>query len=216
MIPKLAHVIWIGKPMPEPLRELVRGFEELHPDWELCWWDERALAELDMRNRSLYDNAERYVPADSVCQFRSDLARYEILRDYGGLYIDCDYRWQRSITDLSSRAGGFLSAWEIEGQFVANGVIGATPQHPVLLDMIDAVHASCTSPKNNGWRSNRLTGTHVFTPIVRKHGAYVAPQHLFHPARWNQVELTDDKNGFPDSIAVHMWNHQREIRGLPL
>lgn len=216
MIPKIAHVIWIGKPMPAELRELVRGFEALHPDWEMRWWDDRSIAGLDMRNRELYDDAESYVPSDSVCQFRSDLARYEILRDHGGLYLDADFRWQHSISPLIDRAGDFMASWEIDGQFVANGILASVPRHPVWLDMIEAVPVACAAPRRPDWRSNRLTGTHVLTPIVKRHGVHVAPQNTFCPAKWNQVELTNDASLFPDSLAVHMWNHQREIRGLPL
>lgn len=213
MIPKVAHVIWIGKPMPRHLRDLVEGFEATHPDWKLLWWHEREIEELGLQNGDLYRRAPEFVPEDSVCQFRSDLARYEIVRRHGGMYLDCDFRWQRSVNqEIAGR--DFMTVWEIQDKFAANGLFASVPDHPILSEMIEAIPKRLAEPRPNGWRSNRLTGTHVFTPIVRARGAYVSPQRLFCPIPWQRPDLASDPDICPDAIAVHIWNHQREIRGM--
>lgn len=212
MIPKVAHVIWLGNPMRQHLRKLVKGFEDLHPDWEIRWWSESEIDAFHLTNQYVYDHASDYVPDDSVYQFRSDVARYEIVYRQGGVYFDPDFRWQRSLDEYLDT--DFVIPWEIDGKFVANGLIGSVPGHPVLLDMIVELRDRIQKRPRKDLRANRITGTHVLTPLVRKYGIDPLPQHLFCPAPWNRPDLTDNPALFPDAVAVHIWNHQREIRGL--
>lgn len=214
MIPQTAHVIWLGAPMPTRLRDMVRGFERLHPDWTLQWWGEHDLHAFGLHNHELYERAGELVPADSVHQLRSDVARYEILLRHGGLYIDADFVWRQPI-DPYTDGRDFLIGWETQDVYVANGLIGSVAGHPVLRDMVDTLHYTVDhNPNGRDWRANRITGTHVLTPIVRCHGVQPVSQSTFCAVPWNRPELADDPTRWPDAVAVHTWNHQREIRGL--
>lgn len=190
------------------LAELVSTFIRHHPAWEVRWWHEEDIDALDLTNRAAYDRAPVLVPADSVHQMRSDIARYEILYRYGGMYVDCDYRWQAPI-DQHLQRRRLVSCWETQGRHVANGMIASQPGHEALAEAIAAVPVRVEG-RHPSWRANRITGPHLWTPIAKRR-AHLLNQQLLHPAPWSRPELAD--RAWPHAVAVHTWHHQRTLRG---
>jgi len=213
VIPKVIHQIWVGKPIPEVYAGFAKRWQELHPDWEYRLWGDNDFGWLE--NQDLFDNAEQYVPADAVGQFRSDVARYEILGKYGGLYADCDCEPLRSHDDLMNAR--LFAGWEVEGQYVANTIIGSVPGHPIWGDMIKAVASSAKS--NKGRPATWVSGPRVFTPIIQKHrDATILPTKYFFPYLYSEVTQGrhPEERDYRGSYSVHHWNHRRELRGRPL
>lgn len=202
-------MIWLGGPLPGWLAELVSTFIRHHPLWEVRWWHEADIDAFGLANRDVYDRAPDIVPADSVYQLRSDVARYEILHRYGGMYVDCDYRWQAPI-DRYLRGRRLVSCWETQGRWVANGVIASVPGHEALAAAIAGI-PDRVEGRHPSWRANRLTGPHLWTPIARRH-AHLLPQRLLHPVPWDRPEDAD--RHWPGAVAVHCWHHQRSMRGV--
>lgn len=209
-IPKVVHWIWLGPPIPDDLLALTERFIALHPDWEMQWWREEQIDAFRLRNRRLYDAAERIVPPDSVEQFRSDIARYEILQRQGGMYLDLDYDWRKPI-DPHLAGHDLVSGWELQHRWVANGLIAARPGHPAMEEAIAGIPARIAS-RHPSWRANRLTGPHLWTPIAKRH-AHLLHQDVLHPVPWNKPEWAWERD-FPDATAVHLFAHQKALRGL--
>lgn len=211
MIPRVCHMIWIGDQLPPYLAELAATFTAHHPGWQVRWWHEDEIDALEMAPeiRDLYDQAPGIVTADSVLQFRSDLARYLILRQHGGLYADVDYRWQQPI-DPHLDGHTLVCGWETQERWAANGIIAAVPDHPAMGEVLADIPRRVAT-RHPSWRSNRLTGPHPWTPVARRH-AHILDQALLHPVPWNRPE--EAAGDHPGAVAVHAWNHQREIRGL--
>ena len=86
-IPRCFHSVWVGDPMPDHLAEYVKTWTRVHPSWEHRVWGDADLGWL--QNQSLYDFAEAITRHTG--QFRSDVARYEILHRFGGVYVDADF-----------------------------------------------------------------------------------------------------------------------------
>ena len=84
-IPKIIHQIWIGpRKFPKKYLDWAKSWQELNPKWEYKLWTECDIKKLTLTNRDLYNRSTNY-------GFKSDLARYEILSKYGGIYIDTDF-----------------------------------------------------------------------------------------------------------------------------
>lgn len=209
MIPRVAHMIWLGGELPPHLAKLVASFRVHHPRWKIRWWHEKELEEFGLTNAELFHSADQIVAADSVYQLQSDIARYEILHRHGGLYVDCDYRWQRPL-DPHLRRRTLVSGWEAQYRWVANGIIAATPRHPALAQAIKDIPERIRN-RHPSWRANRLTGPHLWTPIARRH-AHILHQRLLNPVPWHNPERADEPH--PNAVAVHLWNHQRTLRGI--
>lgn len=88
-IPKIIHQIWIGDKAEPPMQWIEtwsKDFVEQNPGYIHVLWRDEDLKGIDMQNRDLYD-AEPTLPG------KADIARYEILRRYGGIYVDADIVW---------------------------------------------------------------------------------------------------------------------------
>lgn len=203
-------MIWLGGPLPEDLQRLVDTFTRTSPDWTIRWWHEREINQLRLRNRQVYDRAGQLVSKDSKYQLQSDIARYEILYRHGGMYIDCDYWWQKPIGPWLE-GESLVTCWEVDSMFVANGFIAAAPGHPAMLEAIEQVPYR-VGLRKPWWRANRLTGPHLWTPVAMRH-ATILPSKVMHPLPHTDAHLASRRR-FPNATAIHIWNHQAQIRGL--
>jgi mannosyltransferase OCH1-like enzyme len=199
LIPHVVHHIWLGDPMPVHLERYIETWEEHHPDWDHRLWTHFE----GLRNQNLYDRAGEITP--HVGQFRADIARYEILYEHGGVYVDCDFECLRPLDNLISGIGCF-AAWELEDRWVNNAILGATPGHPLFDDLIRALPASVS--RNAGRRPNRMTGPQFLTPIWRRWHATTFPSAWFYPYPWSELDRQGEQ--FPDAYAVHHWENARK------
>lgn len=199
--------MWIGDTIPALYSEWVDGWKRTHPEWDHRMWDETNLPPLT--NRRLWDQAKTIAP-EAPLQFRSDVARYELLHQYGGVWLDADFRCLRPIDDLM---GG---PWAVrEGEWLANGAIAVPAQHPLMAELIEGLPANVAAYR----KKPRITNTHrsgprYFTPLARRHGLRELDQHLFLPYLSNRL----DRHGepFPDSYAEHHWHNRRRRQGMKI
>lgn len=94
MIPKIIHYIWLGgKPLPEIVEKCIESWKRFCPDYEIKRWDESNL-NLDVCKyaRQAYD-AKKYA-------FASDVLRFQLLKEYGGIYLDVDVELLKPLDDL--------------------------------------------------------------------------------------------------------------------
>lgn len=82
MIEHIIHQIWVGDKLPPT--DLMNTWKS--SDFEYILWDEISLNKLEMINRDKYD----YFIKEKIYYGAADVARVEILYNYGGLYIDAD------------------------------------------------------------------------------------------------------------------------------
>lgn len=129
MIDRTLHFIWVGpRPIPD---HWIAAWRAMHPAWTIRVWREADLADLEMVNRAAFDA----FMADGCWHGASDIARIEVLRAHGGVYVDVDSKPLRSFEGAPFMAAGFFAAYEpapsLPGR-VANGTIGAEAGHPIL------------------------------------------------------------------------------------
>lgn len=214
MIPKVAHYIWLGGPLPGHLERMCDTFRTHHPDWDIWWWNEQSIADLGLEQQGIFDRAADYVPADSIYQLQSDIARVEILHRHGGAYIDCDFLWHAPVDPLLGRHK-LVTPWERQWVNVANGFIATVPGHPILREVIDGLPGRAES-HNPTLRANRLTGpSGLWNDVLRRHrgdrGLRLLHQRLMMHVTWRHPELAG-VDVPADAVASHMWNHQQTIR----
>lgn len=84
MIPKIIHYCWFGKGlMPHSQKKCIRGWKKLMPDYKIMRWDESNF-DLDKHPLAKYAcKVKKYALASDVC-------RYNVLAEYGGIYLDTD------------------------------------------------------------------------------------------------------------------------------
>jgi mannosyltransferase OCH1-like enzyme len=207
MIPKVVHHIWIGGPLPGHLSDCVDSWRTHHPSWDHRLWGD---GDLDwLAHRDLYDRAPNLVPRDAVGQLRADIARFEILHRYGGLYADCDTIALRPVDDALTGHDAWAAAEDTH--WVGNTYLACTPGHPVMADLVNGLRASITAQR--GRRPNRMTGPQYLTPIWRRHGCHIAEQQLWFPYSYADVKADTVPDDVGDAYTVHLWQHTRDVLG---
>jgi mannosyltransferase OCH1-like enzyme len=189
--------------MPDQLAEWGATWQHHHPEWEHRLWTEDTLPPLV--NQDIYDRAEAIAP-DNVGQLRADVARYELLATYGGVYVDCDFECRRPLDELA-RLDAF-AAWEAPGRWINNAILGARPAHPLFIELIERLPLNVK--RHHGRRPNVLTGPQFLTPVARKHKITVLPKAMFYPYTWAELDRAGEP--FPQAWAVHhWWNRRRRV-----
>ncbi len=144
-IPKIVHFIWLGpKNFPRQSISNIRSWMALHPDWTFLFWTdlERPCPCPGMQRMLVkefpFANLEKEYDAATNFAEKSDILRYEILSQFGGIYSDHDVQAITSFDKLN-QSYDFFAGLEVPLQKIAgfslaagNGLIGARPHHPVL------------------------------------------------------------------------------------
>ena len=84
MIPKIIHYCWFGRGMmPHSQKKCIEGWKRLMPDYTFMRWDESTF------DYTQYP-ASRYGYETKKYALVSDVCRYNVLAQYGGIYLDTD------------------------------------------------------------------------------------------------------------------------------
>lgn len=99
LIPKVIHYCWFGgNPLSEDIQRCIESWKEKCPDYEIVRWDE-----------SNYDiqryNYTKQAHEAKKWGFIPDIARLEILYQYGGFYLDTDVELIKSLDEMRYQPG---------------------------------------------------------------------------------------------------------------
>ena len=165
-IPMRFFMIWLGKIMPESLKQHIVNRKKMfrdathvfmvdsvawekHPDVTVDskkafgkWCRENGILLCNVRDifgtnvekmvcAKQYDFAVRHVPLYKGYAMGSDILRLELLRKYGGWYMDCDYMLYGTprLFAHCDLVGGCLPDMSLTNQDPANAVFGAVKNH---------------------------------------------------------------------------------------
>lgn len=210
------HRIWLGPPMPDEYQRYGHTWREHNPMFEHRMWTEpdlADLADLPMRNRDLYDAAEREAPRDAI-RWRVDIARLEILYRHGGIYVDCDTACLRPVDELLQHRM-FLPQSPNDTSLVTNAVMGAEPGHPFVAALVEGLPANAAA-----YRGRRLVDTvggKYFTRMLAKHkpvGVTILPWWLFAAQSIRERDRGLPATPHPDAFANHAYGNTRGRRRL--
>lgn len=149
-IPKVIHFIWLGpKPFPRESIENVRGWIANHPDWKVKFWTDRIRPlphpqmELCLLNQFTFCKLEPFFYQSDNMAERSDVLRYEILFQEGGVYVDHDVKCIKSFAPFH-HAYDFYCGMEVpyptslsSSLLPTNNIVGAKAGHILLKNIMD-------------------------------------------------------------------------------
>jgi mannosyltransferase OCH1-like enzyme len=127
-IPKIIHQIWLGGKLPQQYNLWQQTWIEMHPGWTYKLWTDKDIEKLHLVNKELYDICVSYGA-------KADIARYEILYQFGGLYVDCDVECLQSCDIFHHCCDIYASCDNAELNSIiriTNALIGAKPFHPII------------------------------------------------------------------------------------
>jgi len=197
LIPKIIHFIWLGSPLPPECRKWISTWKKLHPGWIVQIWTDETIARFGLKNKEAYERAVNFGE-------KSDIARYEILYRYGGLYADTDFECLKPL-DLLHKSCEFYTGVSGDNDCLLNGLIGSMPGHPILKECIEAVKKGPGDHEES--RIMNDTGPYLFTraflnkaPASTRGSVAVFPPSFFYPFPGSMRDERSDAEGVKKKI----------------
>lgn len=211
-IPKIIHHIWLGGPMPEQYIVWRQKWQAMHPDWVFMLWTDKEVAHFHLENQEYYDETTSYGE-------KANLLRYELLYQFGGLYVDTDCECFRPF-DLLHHCCDFYAGCEYPQRsyagskiMVGNSIMASRPGHPMVKEFIDCIQKT--------WKEElqvARSGTRYATNIIKKtlfsneHDTImIFPANIFYPWAssidpWEQPVTDQETFVQPETWSLHYWH----------
>ena len=200
-IPKIIHQIWLGPPIPELLQKFTQIWRDVHPDWTYILWTEDNIKTLKLINQEYYDEETEYAS-------KANILRYELLYQFGGVYIDTDFMCLKSLDFLHQCCDfytGFiemfrLCKWGDEAR-MNNAIMASKPGHSICKYLIDNLQYF----RDEKWRLSR-TGVNYYNKILKKYLMnceginVVLPSNYFYP--WKKISNKATNKKIKDQVCV--------------
>ncbi len=206
IIPKVIHQIWLGGTLPEKYKNWVESWKKYHPGWEYKLWTDEDVKHLTLYNRELYDSLSNYGP-------KVDILRYEILYQFGGLYVDTDFECFKALDVLHDRYTFYAGIEDALAIALGTALIASIPGHPILEQLVkninfkvedeDSMRAAIAGTGPGYLTRAFATCFNPYDPTV-----IVFPHSYFYPlpAYKRHVPL-EQRSAYikPETFGVHHW-----------
>lgn len=201
-IQKKIHYCWFGSAKPSTLNLRCMDTWKLYfPEYEIIKWSEN--------NIDLRDPLKKNLLKKKQWAFLSDLVRFELLYEHGGIYFDTDIEVIRGFEPIIE-SYDFVVGYETNKMLNA-AVMVATPKNEIILGCLSQIreHLACNS--------EMLPIPEIITPYLEKiklKRVYFAPKEVFYPYnpydRERDVKQLMYSDVTVDTLTVHhyqkTWN----------
>lgn len=182
MIPKIAHMVWLGpKPIPEMYHaemDFLGGF-----GFSFYLWHEPTLHQLGLSP----DNWEHSTYAASA-----NIIRLHALHKYGGLYFDSDVEWLKDPSPLLEYEE--FIARQPDGVF-CNAVMGAKAGSDWIRQQLELL---------SDFRLHDAAHACHIIHLAESENLTVVPTHWFYP--FGHDETADRSRITDETLCVHHWD----------
>ena len=199
-IPKILHFIWLGdNQYPQQYYLYLNSWLEKYHDFIFCFWNDDNL--FNLYNQKIFDKSNTYAQ-------KSDIARYEILYQYGGIYVDCDVFSIKNIENLLNNIDIF-SGYESD-KYIAIGLMGFNSKNNYLKKIIVNIELNYYLQSNNNIPNQ--TGPVYFTNFhnnyIKKHKKY----KFFEKNYFYNYSFQDKQENlpiifYPNNYCYHSWGY---------
>lgn len=202
-IPKIIHHVWPGN---DPFKEKFHAFRNTwmvhHPDWTFYFWRINNFpSEANVEIISALND-----PKYSITP-KSDIMRFEIVRLFGGIYVDTDMECLKPFDNFLDHE--IFSGYEDGGSTICPSLFGAVPNHPVINAIAEL---SIKNAKINGYdKSNKqpniVTGVVPFTRVLKQHShnenIKIYNKNYFYHIGYEERHRLNETH--PEAYAKHHW-----------
>ncbi len=220
-IPTLLHFIWLGSAIPPDVQAIIKTWEQCHSGWSLKIWQDKDLSKFDWVNgfsKIAFEMARTWAE-------KSDILRYEILYQQGGIYADVDTVCLKSFNDLVSHhvecfAGQETNRIGTKGGgalYAANGIIGVKKESPIIRHCLEHIKIQDEAPTEPiGYRTGPVLfsrALHEALNSKERDNILILPCSYFYPLPYF-VNLKHTKLSvqeimssyiYPESMTLHLW-----------
>lgn len=216
-IPPIIHLIWLGSMPPKAVEISLSSWRKYHPNWDIRLWTDDKIENF----RWSSERSKEIFLAGKNWAEKSDILRFEILYQYGGIYSDVDIICLKSFedfvtSDLTIFAGfennlyGYFEAPFI-GPLIGSAIIGTEKSSDLMLRCIEYTQSQTEAPLIQQYlRSGPGPLTRACYEALEEglENILILPCSYLYPLPWVRRlnsfdELTSKIK--PESHAIHLW-----------
>ena len=204
-IPKIIHQIWIGpRKLPKKYAYWSKTWRELNPDWEYKLWTENEIKKISLINHDLFIKS-------SNIGFKSDLLRYEILKQFGGLYVDTDFECIKPIPNNFLRYDFVSCIVFSKRPEIANGMMMSKVNSKIIEKIISdmKINKYLDDPIKTITSSGPIYLTKKYFSLAKdeKEKCLILPSNYFYPFPNFLINKFKNTNDFisNETIGLHHW-----------
>lgn len=215
-IPRIIHQSWKTRELPPKWDALRQTWLARHPHWEYRFWtddDNQRLIRTEYPELiSLYDSYPLSIN-------RAELARYMVIRRYGGVYLDLDFECLRPLDDL---VAGHELVFGLEPKthsdrapvrergltrLVCNAFIASVPDHPFWTHVVGRLERSRAEP-SLGECTGFFLLTRACDSFPEPSAITLLPAGLMYPIDNRHGVLTNPERSeiARTAYAIHYWH----------
>lgn len=202
-IPKYIHQIWLGSPLPEAFKQYIMSWMNYHMEngWHYKLWTDEDMKTMKLYNQHYYDESDSY-------GVKSDLLKWELVYNFGGVYVDMDFECLKPLDILHYTYDFYTGIQPLDTQFVQLGaaLFGAVPGHPILKHCIETIKDDWHL-KGAPTKSGPVHFTKSFYAVAGKTGMrdIALPAYYFYPLGCTEKRLKHTEWLEHGAYAVHHW-----------
>jgi mannosyltransferase OCH1-like enzyme len=202
MIPAIIHHYWVSR---DPFKKKYHAWREswmkFNPTYSMYFWT------LDnIPYNWMLPDSVKILKSDAIYILKSDILRWEILKIFGGIVVDCDMECRKNFDAFLTNESFCAKGWG--DNTYGNQCVGSLPGNTMCNDILGSTAAAAF---NNWEKANSRK--------IYKYGILQAVPHLvkcsriyeretFYPFPWDAVDHDDTavlNRPYPDSYAIHWW-----------
>lgn len=212
IIPRIIHFIWLSNnSLPSSAQKNVELWKKFLPNWQIQIWTNETILNSNptMYNKNLFLHSAR------SARQASDIIRYDIIYQYGGIYADVDFEPLKSIEPLLHGVKAFVV--HEDPYFICNGIFGAVPAHELSERLVLQLESNWKNHENE--TVNQQSGPYHMTRQVQamkeenKTGMHnqfqIFAPHVFFPYAWYEQDPGHSYDPF--AFTVHHFRPYAEI-----
>ena len=210
-IPKILHFIWLGSDIPERYVVNINDWTKKNPNFEIQIWTDGDADSFDMKNKELFDTTTNF-------GMKSDILRYEILYQHGGVYLDTDMFCLQPLDELNTMFEFYAGLHFERDPIIGNAVIASAPKHEIKRSCVEDMTLNISENIKHFSKDEQvmfLTGPMYFSSKIMKYIGNIEdgvredivlfPSKFFYPLPMDTSENVESYLE-PYSKAIHMWH----------
>ena len=211
MIEKIIHQIWIGdNELPNEFKLYQDKLKSIYNDFEFIYWDNNLV------NKYINEYPfKEYIFGKYPYAFKSDLLRFWILYNFGGLYFDTDIDPLKKIPEKYLTDFSFITCKYNTYNFeCATGFLASEKYNNTTKIILDDILENSKLYDINNSDLNLVSGPTAFTKILLNKNLLsekllIFDYYRFYPYGWWEMDRKYENFlvTSPNSFGVHHWTY---------
>jgi lipopolysaccharide biosynthesis glycosyltransferase len=204
-IPKILHGFWFGKnKMPQKMQDYLFTWKEKCPDYEIKIWDESTY------DVNKYEYTKQAYKAKKY-SFVSDVAKLEILLQYGGIALDLDIEILQNFDDfLYHRC--FTGYQE---NYMVTAVLGSEPNHPYIKYLLSYYDNKTFNEKPNTYIIDEMAKQWFVEKVDDitwlNEGVAIYPEEFFCPYSHKEMKSIPTDKSYTIHHFTNTWGGKTKV-----